>query len=536
MIRDDRPDLVYRTMMEKYNAIVEDLRESNRRGRPVLVGTASIETSELLSSLLTKEGIKHNVLNAKQHEKEAEIVANAGQIGAVTIATNMAGRGTDIALGEFEYVDLLRHWQEQGFAPKSLSTLDEDPAPLIVDNLLGYYFDEAGVAKYSDKPTATKLKKINEILKENKLEILDLNRMSHGINNVKQLGGLHILGTERHESRRIDNQLRGRAGRQGDPGSSRFYISLEDNLMRIFGDVRRMDSIMRMLPEGQAIESGMLSKQIEGAQRKVEAHNFDMRKNLLEYDDVANDQRKVVYELRNDLMDEDDVSDIIESIREDTINDLINEYIPPQSVEQQWDVSGLSQVLSSDFAATHDLQAWLDNDKTLNEDGLRERVVKEIIDAYAEKEEQIGSPTLRHFEKAVMLQQLDMHWKEHLAAMDHLRQSIGLRSYAQKNPKQEYKKEAFEMFNIMLDNVKHDTVSILARVRVRDEQEVEEMERRRQQEQRTRNVEYQHAESSSFENGEPGSNQSEAHKVETFVREGNKVGRNTACPCGSGKK
>ena len=537
MIRDDRADLVYRTMMEKFNAIVEDLRESNRRGRPVLVGTASIETSELLSGLLSKEGIKHNVLNAKQHEREAEIVANAGSLGAVTIATNMAGRGTDIALGKFEYADLVRHWQAQGFAPKSISENTDDPAPMIIDYLMPYYFDEATVEKFASKSTANKLKKINDLLKENKLEVLSLERMQKGISSIKELGGLHILGTERHESRRIDNQLRGRAGRQGDPGSSRFYISLDDNLMRIFGDVRRMDTIMRMLPEGQAIESGMLSKQIEGAQRKVEAHNFDMRKNLLEYDDVANDQRKVVYELRDDLMDEEDVSDIIESIREDCLNDLISEYIPPQSVEQQWDVSGLSQVLSSEFSANHDIQAWLDNDKKLNEEGLRERVVEEIVAAYAEKEEQIGSPTLRHFEKAVMLQQLDMHWKEHLSAMDHLRQSIGLRSYAQKNPKQEYKKEAFEMFNIVLDNVKRDTISILARVRVRDEEEVAEMERRRQQEQNARNVEYKHAESSGFAAGSSESESQEpVAQVETFVREGEKVGRNTPCPCGSGKK
>ena len=292
-----------------------------------------------------------------------------------------------------------------------------------------------------------------------------------------------------------------------------------------------------MLPEGQAIESSMLSKQIEGAQRKVEAHNFDMRKNLLEYDDVANDQRKVVYELRNDLMDEEDVSDIIESIREDSLSDLISEYIPPQSVEQQWDISGLSQVLSSDFSANYDLQQWLDSDKKLNETGLRERIVQEVVAAYAEKEEQIGSPTLRHFEKAVMLQQLDMHWKEHLAAMDHLRQSIGLRSYAQKNPKQEYKKEAFEMFNIMLDNVKRDTVSILARVRVRDEEEVAEMERRRRQEQGARDVQYQHAESSSFaDSNQEADSPEQQERVETFVREGEKVGRNSACPCGSGKK
>ena len=402
---------------------------------------------------------------------------------------------------------------------------------------MAYYFDEATVEKYVSKPTATKLKQINDLLKENKLEVLSLEQMQKGITSIKELGGLHILGTERHESRRIDNQLRGRAGRQGDPGSSRFYISLEDNLMRIFGDVRRMDTIMRMLPEGQAIESGMLSKQIEGAQRKVEAHNFDMRKNLLEYDDVANDQRKVVYELRNDLMDEEDVSDIIESIREDSLSDLISEYIPPQSVEQQWDISGLSQVLSSDFSANYDLQQWLDSDKKLNEAGLRERIVQEVVTAYAEKEEQIGSPTLRHFEKAVMLQQLDMHWKEHLAAMDHLRQSIGLRSYAQKNPKQEYKKEAFEMFNIMLDNVKRDTVSILARVRVRDEEEVAEMERRRRQEQGARDVQYQHAESSSFADGSQEADAPEQQeRVETFVREGEKVGRNSACPCGSGKK
>lgn len=535
MVRDDRADLVYRTMQEKFNAIVEDLRESSMRGRPVLVGTASIETSELLSGLLDKEGIKHNVLNAKQHEREAEIVANAGQLGAVTIATNMAGRGTDIALGTFDYADLVRHWQKHGFAPKSLSTSQQDPAPEIIDHLLEYYYDEAGYEKYKSKTSDQKLKIINELLKENKIETLQLERMCHGITSIKELGGLHILGTERHESRRIDNQLRGRAGRQGDPGSSRFYISLDDNLMRIFGDVKRMDSIMRMLPEGQAIESKMLSKQIEGAQRKVEAHNFDMRKNLLEYDDVSNEQRKVVYELRNDLMDEDDVSDIIESIREDVVEHLVSEYIPPQSVEQLWDIPGLTQVLASDFNVQYNIQEWLDNDSKMNDAGVRERILQELEKTYQEKEDQIGSPTLRHFEKAVMLQQLDMHWKEHLASMDHLRQSIGLRSYAQKNPKQEYKKEAFEMFNIVLDNVKHDTISVLARVRVRDEQEVEEMERRRQQEQAKRALQFGHAKSSGF-GDEPENDAEPAEPVQPFVREGAKVGRNTPCPCGSGKK
>jgi preprotein translocase subunit SecA len=429
----------------------------------------------------------------------------------------------------------VRHWKKHGFAPKSLSASQQDPAPDIIDHLLEYYYDEAGYEKYKSKTSDQKLKIINELLKENKIETLQLERMCHGITSIKELGGLHILGTERHESRRIDNQLRGRAGRQGDPGSSRFYISLDDNLMRIFGDVKRMDSIMRMLPEGQAIESKMLSKQIEGAQRKVEAHNFDMRKNLLEYDDVSNEQRKVVYELRNDLMDEDDVSDIIESIREDVVEHLVGEYIPPQSVEQLWDIPGLTQVLASDFNVQYNIQEWLDNDSKMNDAGVRERILQELEKTYQEKEDQIGSPTLRHFEKAVMLQQLDMHWKEHLASMDHLRQSIGLRSYAQKNPKQEYKKEAFEMFNIVLDNVKHDTISVLARVRVRDEQEVEEMERRRQQEQAKRAMQFGHAKSSGF-GDEPENDAEPAEPVQPFVREGAKVGRNTPCPCGSGKK
>ncbi|NNC97340.1 MAG: preprotein translocase subunit SecA [Gammaproteobacteria bacterium] len=537
MVRDDRPDLVYRTSDEKFRAIVNELREINMRGRPVLVGTASIETSELLSALLKKEGVPHNVLNAKQHEREAEIVANAGQLGAVTIATNMAGRGTDIALGTFEYADLVRYWVKHGYAPNSLNENTQDPAPLIIEQMFAEYFDQATIEKHQSKSTDAKLKLINDLLKENKIETLSSEHMQKGISSIVELGGLHILGTERHESRRIDNQLRGRAGRQGDPGSSRFYISLQDNLMRIFGDVKRMDAIMRMLPEDQAIESKMLSRQIEGAQRKVEAHNFDMRKNLLEYDDVANEQRKLVYELRNDLMDEDDVSDIIESIRDDSLTQLVEDYIPPQSVEQLWDVSGLSQTLSSEFGSQFDIQAWMEADSKLNADGIRERVIQEIESAYADKEQQIGSPTLRHFEKAVMLQQLDMHWKEHLAAMDHLRQSIGLRSYAQKNPKQEYKKEAFTMFNTMLDNVKRDTVSILARVRVRDEQEVEEMERRRQAQQAKRNMQFKHAESSSFNQGDADAESANAAEpVQPFVREGKKVGRNTPCPCGSGKK
>jgi len=411
MIRDDQPDLVYLTEKDKVEAIVEDIVDCSERGQPVLVGTTSIEASELLSSFLKKKSIKHSVLNAKQHEREAQIVQNAGRSGAITIATNMAGRGTDIVLG---------------------GSLDAA-------------FADAGEG--ADKSTVdAEWKRRHE--------------------KVLEAGGLHIVGTERHESRRIDNQLRGRSGRQGDPGSSRFYLSMEDTLMRIFGDPERTKNLLSRagMREGEAIESKLLSRQIERAQRKVEAHNFDMRKNLLEYDDVANDQRKVVYHQRSELMDADEIEESVAAIREEVVGITVEQYIPPGSLDELWDPEGLSKALDSDFGVRADVGHWIQDDKTLSAEGIVERCLAEAAAAYQKKVGSIGNDLMRGVEKQVMLRQLDHHWKEHLAAMDHLRQGIGLRSYAQKNPKQEYKREAFEMFGVMLEQVKHDTISILSRM------------------------------------------------------------------------
>ena len=478
MIRDDRGDLIYLTTGEKFNAIIEDIKDCHQRGQPVLVGTASIENSELLSALLKKEKIHHEVLNAKQHAREAEIVAQAGSSGAVTIATNMAGRGTDIVLG---------------------------------GNL------DAEIEASGNKENEDALENIR-------------NAWQGRHNEVLNAGGLHIIGTERHESRRIDNQLRGRSGRQGDPGSSRFYLSLEDSLMRIFAS-ERVGALMQKLgmEEGEAIEHPWVSRAIENAQRKVEGHNFDIRKQLLEYDDVANDQRKVIYEQRNDLMAQDDISEIIKAVREDVLGTLIDGYIPPQSMEEQWDVPGLTDVLAHEFDLKMDLQGWLDSDESLHEESFRERILEETEKSYAEKEAQTNPEVLRHFEKAVMLQVLDGLWKEHLAAMDHLRQGIHLRGYAQKNPKQEYKREAFELFSELLDRIKHEVIAIISKVQVRAEEDVQAVEEQRRS---TVNVEYQHAEMSAMSEGEP--EVDEAHTP--FVREGRKVGRNEPCPCGSGKK
>ncbi|MBT8098288.1 MAG: preprotein translocase subunit SecA, partial [Gammaproteobacteria bacterium] len=413
MIRKDYPDLVYLNQKDKFDAIVEDIADCRERGQPVLVGTTSIETSELLSSFLKKKGIDHEVLNAKQHEREAIVVQQAGRPGAITIATNMAGRGTDIVLG---------------------GNLDAE----LVE--AGEGADEAAVrADWQQRHDA-----------------------------VIEAGGLHIVGTERHESRRIDNQLRGRSGRQGDPGSSRFYLSMEDTLMRIFGDPERTKALLSRagMREGEAIESKLLSRQIERAQRKVEAHNFDIRKNLLEYDDVANDQRKVVYHQRSELMAADEIEESVAAIRDEVIGGLAEQYIPPGSLDEQWDAEGLSQALESEFDLHVDVARWIREDKTLNDAAIADRCIEEADRAYKKKEGEVGSELMRTVEKTVMLRQLDHHWKEHLAGMDHLRQGIGLRSYAQKNPKQEYKREAFEMFGAMLEQVKHDTISILSRIRI----------------------------------------------------------------------
>ena len=488
MIRDDRGDLVYLTAKEKYDAIIEDIRQCEQRRQPVLVGTTSVETSEYLSDLLKKAGVRHEVLNAKQHEREALIVEQAGMPGAVTIATNMAGRGTDIKLG---------------------GNLDTDLEAL------------------GEQPPETDVKRVTKAWEERHQQVLDA-------------GGLHIIGTERHESRRIDNQLRGRSGRQGDPGSSRFYLSLEDNLMRIFAS-DRMAGMMKKLgmQEGEAIEHKWVTKAIENAQRKVEGHNFNIRKQLLEYDDVANDQRKVVYSQRAELMASDDVSDIIREIRGDVVNDVVSHYIPPGSLDEQWDVAGLEKALEEEFGAEYPIQKWLDEDDELHEETLRERIIEQLEQDYQTKEQQAGAEVVRHFEKSVMLQVLDQAWKEHLAAMDYLRQGIGLRGYAQKNPKQEYKREAFEMFTDMLERIKRDVVGIVSKVRVRAEEDVEAVEAQRQQQ---APMQFQHAEADALheESKEGEAAAPPARPRETpFSRNpetGRKVGRNEPCPCGSGKK
>ncbi|QNF16431.1 preprotein translocase subunit SecA [Aeromonas jandaei] len=480
MVRKDMGDLVYLTANEKYAAIVKDIRECVERGQPVLVGTVSIENSELLSGILNKEKIPHQVLNAKFHAMEAEIVAQAGQTGAVTIATNMAGRGTDIVLGG--------NWQ-------------------------------AEIAKL-ENPTEAQVAELKEAW-----------QVRHDA--VLAAGGLHIIGTERHESRRIDNQLRGRSGRQGDPGSSRFYLSMEDTLMRIFASDRVTGMMKKLgMEEGEAIEHPWVTKAIENAQRKVEGRNFDIRKSLLEFDDVANDQRKVVYEQRNELLDTNDISETIHVIRDDVYGAIIDEYIPPQSLEEMWDVPGLEARLKSDFALDLPLQQWLAEDDKLYEEKLRERILDEATKLYAHKEELVGKEVLRNFEKAVMLQTLDGLWKEHLAAMDHLRQGIHLRGYAQKNPKQEYKRESFDLFTQMLETLKRDVVSILSRVQVQ-ERDVEAMEEQQRQQAESAPRTYTHA---AAENQLADEEESAAEGHTTFVRDEQKIGRNDPCPCGSGKK
>ncbi|MGH8221629.1 MAG: SEC-C metal-binding domain-containing protein, partial [Woeseiaceae bacterium] len=481
--RQDMPDLVYLTQKDKFDAIVEDIADCRERGQPVLVGTASIEASEHLSSILSKKDIDHEVLNAKQHAREAVVVQQAGRPGAITIATNMAGRGTDIVLG---------------------------------GNLEAEY---AAAGESADRATIR----------------ADWQKRHDA---VIESGGLHIVGTERHESRRIDNQLRGRSGRQGDPGSSRFYLSMEDNLMRIFGDPNRTKALLSRagMREGEAIESKLLTRQIERAQRKVEAHNFDIRKNLLEYDDVANDQRKVVYHQRSELMAADDMRDSVMAIREEVVETLVDKYFPPGSLEEQWDPDGLSHALESDFAIHVDVARWLKDEPTLNDEGVRRRCVEGVQSAYEEKEKAYGAETMRLVEKSVMLRQLDLHWKEHLGAMDYLRQGIHLRGYAQKNPKQEYKREAFAMFGEMLEQVKHDTISILARVRIQSEQDIQRMEAQRRAMQQ---LQLRHAEASALAGAPPEGRAAAAPQPahETpFVRDTRKVGRNEPCPCGSGRK
>ncbi|RBP49876.1 preprotein translocase subunit SecA [Arenicella xantha] len=476
MVRLDQPDVIFRTMQEKFNSIVEDVRERNAAEQPVLLGTASIEVSELLSREFTKHKIKHEVLNAKQHEREATIIATAGRPGAVTIATNMAGRGTDIVLG--------------GNLELRLEGIT-DPA---------------------------QIEQIKQDWQKDHQKVLDK-------------GGLYVIGTERHESRRIDNQLRGRSGRQGDAGETRFYLSMDDSLMRIFGSERISNMMQRVgMEEGEAIESRLVSRVIENAQRKVEGHNFDIRKQLLEYDDVSNEQRKLVYSERNELMETEDVSDNIQAMREEVVDLVVDRSIPPQSLPEQWDIDQLEDDLRLEFGVTLPVSTWLEEDKRLYEETLRDRILENVEKAYQEKETQYGPEIIRHLEKVIMLQTLDTQWKEHLAEMDYLRQGIGLRGYAQKNPKQEYKREAFEMFTAMLDRVKMEVVTILAKVQLREESEVGELERR-QQEASQRDLEMRHADASA-----PEAEADPAAESAPFIRQQPKVGRNEPCPCGSGKK
>jgi len=485
MIRDDMGDLVYLTQQEKYRAIVADIRDCVERGQPVLVGTASIETSELIAGLLVREKIPHQVLNAKQHEREAGIIAQAGRPGAVTIATNMAGRGTDIVLGgnlEAELDD----------------NADPNPDPGA---------EEAIRADWKQRHDA-----------------------------VIAAGGLHVVGTERHESRRIDNQLRGRSGRQGDPGSSRFFLSLEDNLMRIFASERVGNMMQKLgMEEGEAIEHPWVTKAIENAQRKVEGRNFDIRKLLLEYDDVANDQRKVIYRQRRDLMDATDVSDTVTAMRTDVLARTIDRYLPPQSLEEQWDIPGLEQALAEGFGGEWPIGDWLDRDQDLHEETLRARIGDGVAARYGEKERTVGADIMRRIEKTLMLQTLDTQWKDHLAAMDYLRQGIHLRGYAQKNPKQEYKREAFEMFSAMLDGIKQEVVTTLSKVQLRTMGELPPLGATELPEQA---FEFKHEafQGLDAEQQEQPAAADRAEQQRPYVREQRKIGRNEPCPCGSGKK
>jgi preprotein translocase subunit SecA len=501
MIRDDRGDLVYMTAQDKFEAVIKDILDAHGRGQPVLVGTASIETSELLSSLLTQQGIVHEVLNAKQHEREAEIVANAGRSGNVTIATNMAGRGTDIVLG--------------GSLETELHGIPEDDIEARAK----------AKAEWQQRHDA-----------------------------VLAAGGLYVIGSERHESRRIDNQLRGRSGRQGDPGTTRFYLSLDDTLMRIFTPPRMRALLQRLgMEKGEALEHGMVTRSIETAQRKVEAHNFDIRKNLLEYDNVANDQRKAIYELRDELMGAERVTPMIDDIRGDVVTAVIDAYVPPQSPEELWNLEGLEEALRRDFALDLPLKQMTAADKDFDEKALRAKVLDMLAQLYQDKKNKISAPVLEPFEKETMLRHLDQLWREHLASMDYLRMGIHLRGYAQKDPKQEYKREAFTMFNEMLARFKHQVISQLARIQILTEEEVAALEAARRNE-AARPMEFQHAESAGVEADIappaelPGAAPAQAPRsvsaaapmmepiAETFVRELPKVGRNDPCPCGSGKK
>jgi preprotein translocase subunit SecA len=488
MIRRDLGDVIFLTTDEKYQAVADDIKECVTRGQPVLVGTTSIENSERISALLTQQGVKHEVLNAKQHEREAHIVEQAGMPYAVTIATNMAGRGTDIVLG--------------GNLEAELKALGEEASEEDKARLRGLWLDRH--------------------------------------NQVLASGGLHVIGSERHESRRIDNQLRGRSGRQGDPGSTRFYLSLQDDLMRIFASERVAGLMQKLgMGNGEAIEHPWVTRSIENAQRKVEARNFDVRKEILAYDDVANDQRKVIYSQRNELMAASEISDIINAIRADVVNNVITQYIPPKTMVEQWDVKGLEDHLQHEFNVEIPVQKMLDENHSLTEEGLRHRIVELLEQNHHEKEQQIagGKSVLQHFEKSVMMQVLDNSWKEHLLAMDYLRQGIYLRGYAQKDPKQEYKREAFEMFTTLLEDIKYEVTNILAKVQVSEEEDVQALD---EQQQAPREMHFDHAPAPTLDAYEQSllevDDEQEDDSEQPFIREGHKVGRNDPCPCGSGKK
>lgn len=489
MIREDRMDQVFRTMDEKFNAVIEGIRECYEKGQPVLVGTTSIENNMLLSKLLDKAKLPHQVLNAKQHASEANIIVQAGRPKMITIATNMAGRGTDIVLG--------------GNPEPEIESIRND-------------------------------EKLNDVEKEKRISAV-MNQWKAAHDEVLQKGGLHIIGTERHESRRVDNQLRGRSGRQGDPGSSRFYLSLEDPLLRIFASDRVANIMTRLkMPEGEAIEHPWVTRAIENAQRKVEARNFDIRKQLLDFDDVANDQRHVIYQQRNELLESDhDITETITVVRESVLTNLFSVHIPPQSVEEQWDVPGLEKALASEYQLHLPIRKWLEEESDLHEDSLCERIIDIAAQHYQSKVDQIGVHIMHQYERALMLQIIDAHWREHLAALDHLRHGIHLRGYAQKNPKQEYKREAFDLFTHMLEEIKAEVTRILLTVQIRNEQQVEAVTETMKTPEK---MEYHHDDASVVGAGVNSEDQADEKSVRPFVRQGEKIGRNDPCPCGSGKK